>query len=162
MKAPNKTQLAVGLDAGSSRTRCVICALDGDQIRCISYGLAASSGWTKGRISDQEAVAESLRAAVADAERGAHVSVEAATIGVGGAAIRGMQSRGLYEFGRPREIDQDDLVYAVEIASDVALERDRMILHALPQDFILDGRAGFRKPNKGVCSRLEANVHIVT
>ncbi len=159
---PSKTQLAVGLDAGSSRTRCVIYALERNQIRCLSYGLAVSAGWTKGRVSDPEAVAESIRAAVTDAERGAQVSVEAVTIGVGGGSIRGMQSRGLYEFGRPREIDQDDLTYAVEMASDVVLERDRMILHSLPQDFVLDGRAGFRKPHKGVCSRLEANVHIIT
>ncbi len=50
----------------------------------------------------------------------------------------------------------------MKLASDVRLERDRMLLHVLPQDFTLDGRAGFRKPQKGVCSRLEANVHIVT
>lgn len=37
-----------------------------------------------------------------------------------------------------------------------------MLLHVLPQDFTLDGRSGYRKPNRGVCSRLEANVHIVT
>jgi cell division protein FtsA len=159
---PGKTQLAVGLDVGSSRTRCVICALHGDHLRCLSYGLAVSAGWTKGRITDQDAVAESIRAAVADAERGAKVSVEAATIGIGGRAIHGAQGRGLYEFGRPREIDADDLAYAVELGSDVALERDRMVLHVAPQDFILDGRAGFRKPTKGVCSRLEANVHLVT
>ena len=42
------------------------------------------------------------------------------------------------------------------------LERDRLLLHVLPQDFTLDGRAGYRKPQRGVCSRLEANVHIVT
>jgi cell division protein FtsA len=95
---PGKTQLAVGLDVGSSRTRAVICALDGDHLRCLSFGLAVSSGWTKGRITDQDAVAESIRAAVADAERGAGVSVEAATLGMGGRAIHGAQGRGLYEF----------------------------------------------------------------
>ncbi len=42
------------------------------------------------------------------------------------------------------------------------LERDRMLLQVLPQDFTLDGRSGYRKPHRGVCSRLEANVHIVT
>ena len=42
------------------------------------------------------------------------------------------------------------------------LERDRTLLHVLPQDFTLDGRAGYRNPQKSVCSRLEANVHIVT
>src|SRR5579885_2255885 len=157
-----KTQLAVGLDAGSSRIRCVICALDGDHIRYLSHGLAPSAGFAKGRVSDQEALAESIRAAVVDAERGAHVSVDAVTLGIGGAAIGGAQSRGVYEFGRPRQVDVEDMAYAVKLASDVRLERDRMLLHVLPQDFTLDGRAGYRKPHKGMCSRLEANVHIVT
>ena len=155
-------QLAVGLDAGSSRTRCVICALEGEQIRYLSHGLSASHGWAKGRVVDQVAVAESLRAAVADAERGAQVSVDGVTLGIGGTEIQGAQSRGLYEFGRPREIDHDDLVYAVELATDVHMARDRMLLHVAPQDFTLDGRSGFRKPHRGVCSRLEANVHIVS
>ena len=157
-----KIQLAVGLDAGSSRTRCIICALDGDHIRYLSHGLAESAGWAKGRVNDQVALAESIRAAVADAERGAQIPVDSVTVGVGGVSVVGAQSRGRYEFGRPREVDAEDLAYAVRLAADVRLERDRMLLHVLPQDFTLDGRAGFRKPHKGVCSRLEANVHIVT
>jgi len=157
-----KVQLCVGLDAGSSRTRCVICALEGDNLRYLGHGLSFSGGWVRGRITDQDAVAESLRAAVTDAERDAEVSVDAVTLGVGGLDVKGAQSRGLYEFGRPHEVTPDDLATAVEMASEVRLERDRTLLHLLPQDFILDGRAGFRRPNKGICSRLEANVHIVT
>jgi cell division protein FtsA len=158
----SKAQLVVGLDAGSSRTRCVIGALEGEHIRCLSYGLAASAGWTKGRVSDQEAVAHSMREAVQDAERGAGVSVESVTIGIGGTSIRGAQGRDIYGFGRPREIESSDLEYAVEMACDVSLESGRMVLHALPQDFTLDGRPGFRKPIKSVCTRLEANVHLIT
>jgi cell division protein FtsA len=158
----SKIQLAVGLDAGNSRTRCIICALDGDHIRYLSHGLAESAGWAKGRVNDQVALAESIRAAVADAEHGAQIPVDGVTVGVGGLSVVGAQSHGRYEFGRPREVDAEDLAYAVRLAADVRLERDRMLLHVLPQDFTLDGRAGFRKPHKGVCSRLEANVHIVT
>jgi cell division protein FtsA len=154
--------LAVGLDAGSSRTRCIICALEGDQIRYLGHGLAQAAGWGKGRVIDQDALAESIHAAVTDAERGARVSVDGVTVGVGGMSIAGAQSRGMYEFGRPREVDVEDLAYAVKLAGDVHLGRDRMLLHVLPQDFTLDGRAGYRKPHKGVCSRLEANVHIIT
>jgi cell division protein FtsA len=157
-----KYQICVGLDAGSSRTRCIICALEGENLRYLGHGLSYSGGWVRGRITDQDAVAESLRAAVSDAERGAGVSVEAITLGCGGIEVKGAQSRGLYEFGRPHEVTPDDLSAAVEMASEVRLERDRMLLHLLPQDFILDGRAGFRRPNKGICSRLEANVHIIT
>ncbi len=128
----------------------------------MSHGLAPAAGWVKGRMSDPVAVAESIRAAVTDAERGAQVSVEAVTVGIGGMEVRGAQSRGLYEFGRPHELDAGDLEYAVELAADVRLERDRTLLHVLPQNFTLDGRAGFRRPRKSVCSRLEAHVHIVT
>lgn len=157
-----KAQLAVGLDAGSSRTRCVICLLEGDSIRLLSYGLVSSQGWTRGRITDEEAVAHSIREAVHDAERGAGVTVEAVTMGFGGQSIKGAQGRDIYGFGRPREIEESDLKYAVELACEVSLERDRMVLHALPQDFTLDGRPGFRKPIKNVCTRLEANVHLIT
>lgn len=160
--AARKIELAVGLDVGSSRTRCIVCALEEDRLRCLSYGLSSSAGWTRGRITDQEAVAHSIREAVHDAERGAGVSVESVTIGIGGTFIRGAQGRDVYGFGRPREIEASDLTYAIEMACDVALERDRMLLHALPQDFTLDGRPGFRKPVKSVCTRLEANVHLIT
>ena len=158
----SKVQLAVGLDAGSSRTRCVIGLLEGEHIRCLGFGLSAAAGWTKGRISDPEAVAHSMREAVQDAERGAGVSVDSVTIGIGGASIKGAQGRDVYGFGRPREIEPSDLAYAVEMACDVSLESGRMVLHALPQDFTLDGRPGFRKPIKSVCTRLEANVHLIT
>jgi cell division protein FtsA len=157
-----KYEICVGLDAGSSRTRCVICALEGENLRYLSHGLSYSAGWVRGRITDQDAVAESIRAAVADAERGAGVSVESITLGVGGVDVKGAQGRGIYEFGRPHEVTPDDLVTAVEMASEVRLERDRILLHVLPQDFILDGRAGARRPHKGICSRLEANVHLIT
>lgn len=160
--ANSQVQLAVGVDAGAHRTRAVVCALENGALRYLSHGLAPAAGWSKGRIVDQGAVAESIHAAVVDAERGAGVQVDAATLGVGGMEVRGAQGRGLYEFGRSHEVDVEDLEYAVSIASEVRLERGRMLLHALPQDFTLDGRAGFRKPERSVCRRLEANVHIVT
>jgi cell division protein FtsA len=50
----------------------------------------------------------------------------------------------------------------VELASRVRLDDDRLLLQVLPQDFTLDGRAGYRHPKKATCARLEANVHVVT
>ena len=155
-----KTQLAVGLDVGSSRSRCVICVLENGGIRYAGHGSATAAGWSRGRLVDQAALAGSIRAAVAEAEHRAGLTIEAVTLGVGGMEIRGAQSRGVYEFGRPRELTQEDLEYAAALASDVRLERDRMLLHVLPQDFTLDGHAGFRRPHKSLCSRLEAHVHI--
>ena len=88
--------------------------------------------------------------------------MDACTIGVGGVTVQGGYCRGVYEFGHPREIQQDDLEYAVDRATKVRLEHDRVLLHVFPQDFVLDGRAGYRNPRRATAARLEANVHAIT
>ncbi len=157
----NKTKLAVGLDLGSTSTRVVICALEEHGVKFLGYGEAPVQAWHKGRLSDQDALAQSIQFALHEAELRAQASPESAVIGVGG-SVAGVNSRGLYEFGRRRDIEPDDLRYAVELASRVRLEEDRQILQICPQDFTLDGRAGYRNPKGILCGRLEANVHVVT
>ena len=162
MAARNKPCLAVGLDAGSSRTRCVICALEDGRLRFLGHGESPAAGWNKGRLADQHALAGSVRQAVQEAEIQAQQLVDACAVGVGGTTVQGGYCRGVYEFGRPREIAQDDLEYAVERATRVRLEHDRLLLHVFPQDFVLDGRAGYRNPRRATAARLEANVHAIT
>lgn len=157
-----RSQLAVGLDVGSASTRCVILTLDHGHLKFLGYGQAPGKGWVKGRVADSGAIAESVQYAVRDAERMARVSVESAVTGIGGTSVVGFASRGVYEFGRPRHIEHGDLSYAVHLASRVRLEDDRYVLQMLPMDFTLDGRAGFRNPKGAVCTRLEANVYVVT
>lgn len=158
----HKVRLAVGLDAGSSRTRCVILALEDSRQRFLGYGEAESAGWSKGRLSDYAAVSESMKKAIRDAERSAQQLVDACVVGIGGGTIQGAYSRGVYEFGHPREVQRDDITFAIDQATRVRLEHDRILLHVFPQDFVLDGRAGYRNPRRATCSRLEANVHAIT
>ena len=157
-----KPQFAVGLDAGSSATRCVISLLEDARLRFLGHGEIDSIGWSKGRIADSQALSTCIQAAVQQAEAEAQASVEGMVIGIGGSGVEGSNSRGVYEFGRPHEVTPDDMAYAVERTSRVRLEEDRCLLHVFPQDFTLDGRSGYRYPRGSTCSRLEANVHIVT
>jgi cell division protein FtsA len=157
----SRAKLAVGLDLGSTSTRVVICALEEDTLRFLGYGDAPVNAWSRARLTEQEALASSVRFAVREAEARAQVSAESAVIGVGG-YVTGVNSRGLYEFGRRRDLEPDDLRYAVELAARVRLEEDRQVLQICPQDFTLDGRAGYRNPKGILCARLEANVHVVT
>src|SRR4051812_36013107 len=84
-----KPLYGVGLDAGSRRTRMVICGLEGRRLRLLGCGSVPSHGWKKGRIADQTAVADSIRGALREAEAAAGVSAEAAVVGVGGYTVRG-------------------------------------------------------------------------
>jgi len=159
---PGKPQIAAGLDLGSAYTRCLILLLEDGQLRYAAHSEIPSDGWSKGRLADQQAVTTCVRAAVREAEKLASLSLDAVVVGLGGASVDGCNSRGIYEFGRPRPVTLDDMAYAVERSEQVRLEEDRMILHLFPQDFTLDGRSGKRYPRGSICSRLEANVHIVT
>lgn len=158
----DKRQIAVGLDLGSAFTRCLVVTVDSGRLRYVCHSEVPSDGWAKGRLADQEAVTTCVRGAVREAESQARASVDTLVIGMGGSTIEGCNSRGIYEFGRPRPVSLDDMAYAVERSEQVRLEEDRMILHLFPQDFTLDGRAGKRYPRGSICSRLEANVHITT
>ncbi|HLK68197.1 MAG TPA: cell division protein FtsA [Bryobacteraceae bacterium] len=157
-----KPVYAVGLDAGSRKTRMVICALEDRRIRFLGYSAVDSQGWNKGRIADQQAVTESVLAALREAEAMVGVSVGSAVVGMGGPTLRGANGRGVVELGHVREVEQRDVNRVVERASRVQLQEDRMILQMFPQDFVVDDHPGHRDPRRMLASRLEINVHVVT
>jgi cell division protein FtsA len=153
---------AVGLDAGSRRTRVVICLMEDERIRLLGCAAAESQGWLKGKIADQQAVSQSIQAALREAEAAAEVSVESAVVGVGGPTLRGANSRGVVELGRLREIEQRDVNRVVDRAVRREMPEDRMVLQLFPQDFVVDDHPGHRDPRKMLAERLEINVHLVT
>lgn len=152
----------VGLDAGSRRTRMVIFALEHDVVRFLGYGAAESIGWLKGRIADQRAVADSMVAALREAEASAGISVEGAVLGMGGPTVRGGNARGVLELGYVREIEQYHVNRVVDRATRVQLQEDRMVLQMFPQDFVVDDHPGHCDPRKMLAARLEMNVHLLT
>jgi cell division protein FtsA len=153
---------AAGLDAGSRQTRLVICALENSRIRFVGASAVESQGWSKGRINDQQAVAESVMAALRDADRSAAGALQSVVVGVGGPTVRGANGRGVLELGYVQEIQQTDVRRVIERASRVQLMEDRMVLQLFPQDFVVDGHPGHRDPRKMLASCLEINVHLVT
>ena len=74
----NKSIVAAGIDSGSTSTRCVIALLENERFRLLGYGSAASQGWVKSRIADQQAVSDSILAAAEEAERLAQIAIETA------------------------------------------------------------------------------------
>ena len=155
-----KTYNAVGLDAGSAWTRCVICLLEDNCMRFLGCGSVPSRGWAKGLIADQSAVSECMLAALRVAETDAQVSVESAVVGVG-ATVRGANCRGLHDLGRSRSVEQRDVNRAVQRATRVRLPEGAMILQMFPQDFLVDGHPGHRDPRKMIADHIEANGHLV-
>jgi cell division protein FtsA len=157
-----KSIFAAGVDAGSTFTRCVIAVLEGDRFRFLGYGCVPSQGWSKSRIADQQAVSDCVLAAVVQAESMAQTAVETVVAGIGGMTVRGANSRGKWDLGRPREITQKDVNRAMDRAMRVQMHEDRMLLQVLPQDFVVDDHPGFHDPRQMLGSVLEVNTHLLT
>ncbi len=152
---------AAGLDAGSRQTRMVICVLENSRIRLVGASTVESQGWSKGRVADQQAVTESITAALREAD-GQAAALQSVVVGMGGPTLRGANGRGVLELGYVQEIQQSDVRRVIERASRVQLMEDRMVLQLFPQDFVVDDHPGHRDPRKMLASRLEINVHLVT
>ena len=158
-----KDKYLVGLDIGSAKTCVLIAEIEDGVVRFLALGAAESKGLRKGLIVNLDSTVSSIRRAVEEAESVANVPVEEAVIGVAGAHVRGVNSRGGITLGqRPRDIERDDVRRAVDAARNITLPEDREVLHVLPHEFRVDAQNGIRDAIGMVGQRLEANVHLVT
>jgi cell division protein FtsA len=155
---------AVGLDIGTSRVRCVIGeAVDNGKMKIVGVGDSESKGLRRGIVTSAEAVAESVRKAVGDAERTSGLEAESAVVNLSGEHFRGDNKNGVVAVaGAGREISEEDIARAIESASAIQLPSGWEIFDRLPQEFIIDGQDGITEPVGMSGTRLEALVHVVS
>ena len=60
------------------------------------------------------------------------------------------------------EIRTSDVARVNDMASNVSFGRDHELLHAIPQDYLIDQQGGISEPIGMTGSRLEAEVYLVT
>lgn len=154
---------AVGLDVGTSKVRCVIGEPGDDgKMNIIGVGEADSKGLRRGIVTSAEAVSESIRKAVGDAERVAGVDVDSATVNLSGEHFKGENKNGVVAVAGPeKEITEEDADRAIESACAMPLPPGWDIVNRVPQEFIIDGQDGITEPVGMSGSRLEALVHVV-
>jgi cell division protein FtsA len=157
-------EYVVGIDIGSSKIGVLIAKTDErGGLELVGKGWAPNRGTRKGNIVNVEQTVEALKAASEEAEVMAGVEISRAYVGVAGADIRSINSRGMVSVARrDREITRQDIQRVLEAAQSAALPTDREILHAIPQEFLVDEQGGIADPLGMPGSRLEVLVHLVT
>ncbi len=157
-------QYVVGIDIGSSKVAVLIGQRDGKGgLEVAGRGSAPNRGTRRGNIVNVEATVEALKAASEEAEVMAGVEISRAYVGVAGADVRSVNARGMVSVSRKdREITKADIQRALDAAQSAALPSDREILHAIPQEFVVDEQGGISDPLGMLGSRVEVQVHLVT
>ncbi len=159
-------RFVAGLDVGSTKTCAVIIdpgapSGEGMQPEVLGVGNAVTDGLRNRTVANIEAATESIRSALREAEDMAGVEVTDVFAGVGGEHISIDPSIGVVAISG-REIMPRDIENVNEVAQAVVLPPDREILHAIPQDYMVDGRAGIQDPTGMQATRLESEVCVIS
>ncbi len=156
-----RPQIAVGLDAGTTKVCVVAAELGARGTRLLGAGVAPSSGMRKGVVINMDAAVDSIKKALKEAEVSSGIRIRSAAVGISGAHIKGFDSTGAVGIRR-KEVTETDRDGAVDSAKAVYIPLDREVLHVIPTEFLLDGQGGITDPMGMSGVRLEARVHIIT
>ncbi len=157
--------LIAGVDLGTSKTSAVIAEVHDDpylrrDLKILGVGQARSTG-IRQVVTHIEEATESVRTALEEAELMAGVKVDRVYVGISGDHVRAATSPGVVAI-MDEEISSFDLQRVHEVARAVAHPPDRELLHAIPQDYIVDHQPGIKDPLGMVGTRLEADLYLVT
>ena len=138
-------EIVVGLDLGSTKVSAVVAEVDADGIEILGVGSVACRGLRKGVVSNIEWTVRSIREAIDAAQTMAGVEITTVYAGVAGSHVRSLSSDGICAISG-REVRPSDLDRVLEGARAIPVDSDRMILHALPREYVVDNQDGIRDP----------------
>ncbi len=163
MVKKNQQEMIVGLDIGTSKIMAVVAEVtDDNALKVVGVGTHPSRGLKKGVVVDIESTVQSIQRAIEEAELMADCTVYSVFVGIAGSHIQSLNSHGMVAIRDKSEVSFADVDAVIDAARAVATPADQKVLHALPQEFIIDQQEGIRQPVGMAGIRLDAKIHLVT
>lgn len=161
-----RANLIAALDIGTTKTCAVIGELTGDlsrrpSLKVLGVGQARTPGMRREVVTHIEETTDSVKRAVKEAELMAGVTVDRVYAGISGEHIQAISSSGVVAVGG-EEVMASDVSRVHEVAQAFPLPPDRELLHAIPQEYMVDHQRGIKDPVGMAGTRLEAEVYLVT
>lgn len=159
-----KTELATGLDIGSSAIRVVVAQRQAgvEGLHILGAAEGPADGIAKGTITSIEDAVSSISTTLEKVERMTGVPVEHATVAVNGVHITSMESHGIVAVAKADgEIKQNDVDRVIEAAQAVAAPPNYEILHVIPRSYTVDNQHGVKDPIGMSAMRLEVDAQVI-
>src|SRR6186997_1107302 len=167
-----RTALVASLDVGTSKIACMIARLKpcppnealrgrSHAVELIGYSQIQSRGVKAGAVVDLAECEQSVRQAVALAERMAKVRVESVLLSVSGGRLQGQLIEAAADI-RGGSVTSEDVTRVTSTGMRHATGEGRTVLHALPVGYTLDGVKGIRDPRGMVARQFGVDMNVVT
>lgn len=159
-----KRDIVVGLDIGTTKVCAIVAQKKSDEdMKVIGIGVSPSNGLKKGVVVNIENTIDSIIKAVEEAENMSSVEITSVYAGIAGSHIKCISNRGMIPISsEDKEITEEDIAMALNSAEAIKIPPDREVIHAIPQDFTVDGADGIKDPKGMHGVRMEAKVNIIT
>jgi cell division protein FtsA len=153
--------LITALDIGSSKVSAMIAQKgDGGELVVLGTGQRESRGVKRGYIADMGATEAAVREAVEQAERIAGLNIENVWVGFSAGGLVSDVAEVEFELGGHR-VEQQDIDALLTAGRNSIDPQGRMVLHAQPALYTLDGLTGVKKPLGLHADRLGVHIHVV-
>lgn len=158
---PRIARLFSAVNIGSARVSAMIAGqTETGELMVLGSAHRAASGIKRGYVTDMAAATYAVRDAVERAEKVAGVSVRSVWVGASGAGLASQIAQVEIEIGG-RRIEQDDIDHLLVAGRDVIQPDGRMVLHAQPAHYTLDGAHGVSNPRGLHAERLAVDIHVL-
>ena len=157
-------RVIVGIDVGTTKICVLVGELDRDgKLNIVGVGTCPSQGLRRGVVVNIEETVTSIAAALDRAERLSGKKIAAAYVGIAGSHIESENSKGFVAISPShRDIIQNDISRAIEVARAIPLTANREVIHVIPRGYVVDGQEGIKNPIGMSGFRLEVETHIIT
>lgn len=161
MAGPRINRVFGAVNIGSFRISAIVAGINemGDMV-VLGSGHRASQGIKRGYVTDMAAATYAVRDAIDRAEKMADTAVQKVWIGCSGAGLASRIDQFDAEIGG-RRIEQEDIDQLLISARDVIQPDGRMVLHAQPAQYRLDGAHGVANPKGLHAERLGVDIHVM-
>lgn len=150
-----------GVNIGSFGVSAIVAGIsEKGELEVLGSWHRAAEGIKRGYVTDMQAATYAVRDAVERAEQIAEASVSRVWIGCSGAGLVSQISQVEIEIGG-RRIETEDIEQLLMSARDVVRPDGRMVLHAQPAHYTLDGANGVADPKGLHAERLGVDIHVM-
>jgi cell division protein FtsA len=161
MAQPRGDNLITALDIGSWKVSALIAErTEGGDIQVLGTGQRESRGVRRGYVADMAATELAVREAVEQAERMAGTNIEDVWVSFSAGGLISDIASVEVELGGHR-IEQEDIDELLAAGRNSLDPDGRMILHAQPTLYTLDGLQGVKKPLGLHADTLGVDIHVV-
>ncbi|MCE2841649.1 MAG: cell division protein FtsA [Novosphingobium sp.] len=161
MATPRIVRTFGAVNIGSFRISAMVAGLtETGEMVVLGSGHRAAQGIKRGYVTDMQAATYAVRDAVERAEKMANTAVSSVWIGSSGAGLASQVAQVEIDIGG-RRIEEDDIEHLLVAAQGVIQPDGRMVLHAQPAHYTLDGADGVSDPKGLHAERLGVDIHVM-